>query len=97
MYIRYSQYVILVVFLVIVVLIFFNDRFYRNLQGFDFYDEHHNHELHLPMILKKTAVGGFFTIVFAIVAMYFIFFAVIKFSVDNVTETKSLLPLVTIE
>ncbi|CAG9314116.1 unnamed protein product [Blepharisma stoltei] len=63
----------------------------------DLYSAKHNYLLNVPMVLTKTKVGGFFSIIFMILAIIVIASTLINFVENNTTETKTLVPLVVMD
>ncbi|CAG9318127.1 unnamed protein product [Blepharisma stoltei] len=60
----------------------------------DLYKTQHNHVLETPMLLKKTRIGGIFSLIFLILAVMIIISILIDYSINNEIEIKSLVPLV---
>ena len=63
----------------------------------DFFSSSHSTEIGVPVIYRKTSLGGLFTLIFAIVSSITIAAAFISFQMDNVTEIKALVPAVSLE
>ena len=63
----------------------------------DIYRNMHNYELNHPMYLKKTTLGGVFTVFFILTAILIISLSSFQYSLNNVSESKTLLPLVILE
>jgi hypothetical protein len=63
----------------------------------DLYKKLHNHVVDEPMYRRATGLGGLFTVMFVLIALFFIFSALITFSLENIEETKALVPMVTLE
>jgi hypothetical protein len=66
----------------------------------DLFDEKHNYLTELTdeiMYLRKTPIGGLFSVLFLLAAVAFIVISVITFSLDNIVEQKALVPLVSLE
>ncbi|CAG9336316.1 lztr1_1 [Blepharisma stoltei] len=76
--------------LIIFILMFFASILSR----IDIYTSSHNHLLNVSMILTKTKIGGFFSIIFGVLAIILVSDSIITFKLDNITEQKSLVPLV---
>lgn len=81
---------------ILVTFIIIMDRL-KILCSFDLFDTLHNHILYIPMIRKQTKFGGIFGIIFIILALMIVIATVITFSIDNILETKTLVPLVVME
>lgn len=82
---------------VIICIFLFIRKIRRYLKSIDLYSDKHNYELNAPMKLMKTEIGGFFTIIFIILAIILISSDSIRFKLNNIDETKALVPLVTLE
>ncbi|OMJ78639.1 hypothetical protein SteCoe_21516 [Stentor coeruleus] len=67
------------------------------LSKLDYFSEKHNTMINQPLIKTKTALGGFFTFIFIIFAIIYTSQIINSYANDNIIETKSLVPSVTIE
>lgn len=63
----------------------------------DLYINSHDNKIDHPLVLKKTKIGGTFTLIFIGIGIFILGFNVINFLLRNVTENKSLQPLSTLE
>lgn len=63
----------------------------------DLYKLHHNYELNKQMIIRKTLIGGISTIIFIGIAISIVFRTSLSIAIDNILETKALVPLVALE
>jgi len=63
----------------------------------DLYKLHHNYELNKQMIIRNTLIGGVSTIIFIGIAISIVFRTSFSIAVDNILETKALVPLVALE
>ncbi|CAG9319092.1 unnamed protein product [Blepharisma stoltei] len=63
----------------------------------DLYTDRHNHFEGIPMYLKRTKIGGLFGIMFIFLAIMIVGVAIVNFTMNNLYETKSLVPLVVLE
>ncbi|OMJ94599.1 hypothetical protein SteCoe_2248 [Stentor coeruleus] len=70
---------------------------WNKLKCIDMYTDAHEQELDKPIILRKTSVGGLFTIYFIIIAVISAIGLMMNYIMDNVQESKSLIPLVTLD
>jgi hypothetical protein len=70
---------------------------HKLLSSIDIYSKHHNYKQGRPMKLKKTLIGGIFTIIFVFSSLGIIFNIFLAYSIDNIRETKALVPLAAIE
>jgi hypothetical protein len=63
----------------------------------DMYSQQHNYEEDQPLYIKKTLIGGIFTIVFYFAALGIVFIMILSYSIDNIREIKALVPLAALE
>jgi hypothetical protein len=70
----------------------------RNLiRKIDIYPLNHNYEENKAMYIRKTLIGGVFTIVFVFGALAVAFNMFLSYAIDNVRESKALVPLAALE
>lgn len=69
----------------------------RILTNLDMYTLQHNYKLDHPMVARKTIIGGIASISFIVVAMSIVFSMGLTYGLDNIVETKALVPLVVLE
>lgn len=69
----------------------------RLLNTLDFYVYQHNHFINKPMYVRKTIIGGTFTLAFLALAFFLISNTAMNYSIDNIIEQKALVPLVALE
>lgn len=67
------------------------------LKYIDLYTKEHNHTLNEMMIIKTKPIGGLFSVLFILAAGVVVLTLLIVFSIDNIEESKALVPLVTLE
>jgi hypothetical protein len=82
--------------LVIVILLSFN-KTRKLISNLDIYQIKHNYELNKELIKRKTLLGGLFTIIFIIVCISILFSTSLSLAMDNIKETKALVPRISIE
>ena len=63
----------------------------------DIFSDKHNHNIGSEMYLKRTKLGGYFSILFLLLALVLISMSLIYYSIDNIIENKALVPLITLE
>ncbi|CAG9336315.1 unnamed protein product [Blepharisma stoltei] len=63
----------------------------------DLYTTYHNNTIGKAMFLLKTKFGGAFTIVFIIIAIIIMLDALVNYSLNNILELKSMIPLVVLD
>lgn len=63
----------------------------------DIFTDKHNHTNDQPMRLRKTHLGGLFTLIFLMIAIMFASTNSIYFLDDNIIEVKSMIPLIALE
>lgn len=88
--------VLLILFIIMILLIILG-RLLRYIRALDLYIHNHNYKINSPMYLKKTIIGGLFSIVFIILAAMIITHGVASYAVNNIQEVKTLVPIVTLE
>ena len=71
--------------------------FWENIQQFDVFVNQHDQPLGKAVIYRKTKAGGLFTIYSALGAGVIIISAFLSFTLDNITELKSLVPIIIID
>lgn len=85
--------------LVCLVLLFglvFHDLF-EKIKKIDCFADSHSQDLNVPVIHRKTKVGGFFTILFALAAGITVIGLFLSYNLNNIIESKSLVPLLTLD
>ncbi|OMJ70696.1 hypothetical protein SteCoe_31256 [Stentor coeruleus] len=93
----YFQVSVFIVSFVIVINFVLWGKLRKSLMFWDLFEDLHNHELNFPMIRVKNKVGGFFSLVFFGISIIIIGSSLISFNLDNIQETKALVPLVIME
>jgi hypothetical protein len=63
----------------------------------DLYTKLHNHIADEPMYRRATGLGGLCTVMFILIALMFILSALITFSLENIEESKALVPIVILD
>ena len=63
----------------------------------DKFDDGHNYEDEVPLVTRKNLIGGIFSCFYIILAIVVIIGSVILFYMDNVVESKSLIPFVVLQ
>lgn len=79
----------------LVILFIFRSEFREKIKEFDFFDTEHNKDGEV-MFKNKTIIGGLFSVFSLLGAGYLVFLSILTFSMDNVSETKSLVPYLTL-
>jgi hypothetical protein len=72
--------------------VYFSGKVWRFMQGFDIFISQHSYLIGVPVILRKTRIGGFFTILFVLFAFFTLTEAVLLYVFDNVREIKEMVP-----
>ncbi|CAG9317695.1 unnamed protein product [Blepharisma stoltei] len=88
---------VMIVAFFVFILIYFVKTARNQLLSIDLYSDKHNYKLDAPMKLMKTKIGGLFSIFFIILAIILICSDIITYDLNNIEETKALVPLVTLE
>lgn len=68
----------------------------EKVKKFDMYASQHQQKENEAIIMKKTSIGGLFSVFFLMLSLLLVISAVVAFSKDNVYETKGLVPIITI-
>jgi hypothetical protein len=76
----------------VVILLVKKVKFY--LHQIDLFKRKHNYDIDQKITMKKNKIGGFFGIVFIIIAIVLIVVAILDFIYNNTIENKALIPLV---
>jgi N-acetylneuraminic acid mutarotase len=63
----------------------------------DLFTFQHNFDLNTPLVSKKTFIGGVASSIFFVIAISILVKMSLAFGLDNITETKALVPLVALE
>jgi hypothetical protein len=93
-----SSFLLLMISIGIVIILFFLvSREFKWFAKIDLYNKLHNHFVDEPMYVRDTALGGLFSVLFSLVALIFIFTALTNYSLDNIAETKALVPMITLD
>lgn len=71
-----------------------HQNLWEKIRKIDCFITQHPQELLIPVIYKKTHIGGIFTIFFILAAGITIIGSIMTFYLDNVTEIKSLVPVI---
>ena len=87
---------ILGVLSVILLLLFFFKPIKSRLKNFDLFINIHSQKLGTPVVLRKTFIGGIFSIYFLSIALITICVGLMGFIYDNVSEIKTLVPILTL-
>ena len=96
---EYTLYYTFVAFLIISLffICIFRKTFFPIIILLDLYTDSHNYDEHIPLKLKKTFLGGVFSLCFLSLAILLIIYTIIEFTYNNVDESKTLIPLVIME
>ena len=85
----------LAIFIALIILSLDNSRkFFKLLDSFS---SKHSQNLNSPVIYRKTVVGGYFTVIFIIFSILTSIYTFISYIDDNLVETKSLTPSITLK
>ncbi|OMJ92453.1 hypothetical protein SteCoe_4792 [Stentor coeruleus] len=68
-----------------------------SIQRVDLFVADHGQELNKPVVLRTTKLGGLFSIYFLLSAGIIILGSFLTYELDNITEIKALIPLITLE
>mmetsp|Transcript_34294 Transcript_34294/g.60025 ORF Transcript_34294/g.60025 Transcript_34294/m.60025 type:complete len:1030 (+) Transcript_34294:49-3138(+) len=81
----------------IVIYICLEDNHKKYFVKLDMFRKAHNHFINEVMYIRVSPIGGLFSLLYILVAVFFVSVSLVTFSISNVEETKALVPLVTIE
>ena len=63
----------------------------------DIFISQHNQKLDVPIVLKKTKIGGVFSLIFLLTAGVTVVGSLLNYSLGNITEIKSLVPVLILD
>ena len=69
----------------------------RRIKQIDLLVNQHDQELNTPVVFRKTEIGGLFTMFFFLAAGIIVTGSFLTFYLDNITENKSLVPVLLLE
>lgn len=69
----------------------------ERIEVIDLFKQNHNYSQQVPMQLKITQIGGYFTLFFIVAAIILISISAINYHMNNIDEIKSLVPLVALQ
>ena len=88
---------IFLAFGIFLILIFLSsDTLRRLVKKTDIFKQNHNEQLNSPMILKKTEIGGCFTVLFVVAAFCLSIITLLYFFLENESISQALVPLASI-
>jgi N-acetylneuraminic acid mutarotase len=93
----YSKYFSIALFIassIVIALLLSFDRTRYFIKSLDLYQMRHNYEINKPVIKRKTLFGGVFSLIFIFVGLSIVFTNSLSMILDNISETKALVPLV---
>lgn len=95
--VKYTQFTIGLtgIFVLIFLLVLHQKK--NTLTQIDIFKESHNHNVDQVMYLRKTPIGGFFSVIFMVLALILIVVAILNYQSSNIIENKSLVPLLILE
>ena len=80
------------------ILLLLVSRSFRNLlKYFDYYHDSHSQPLNAPIMYRKTRIGGLFFLLFIIIASLTFIASLLIYYYNNVTENKTLVPMITLD
>ncbi|OMJ94325.1 hypothetical protein SteCoe_2525 [Stentor coeruleus] len=72
-------------------------KVWDKIQILDLFVKKHRNELGIPIVHRRTSLGGLFTIFFILLSLASLASSILAYSTDNITEIKSLIPSITID
>ncbi|OMJ71786.1 hypothetical protein SteCoe_29907 [Stentor coeruleus] len=94
--VNYLWMLIGIIALISTSLIFLGRNFLGWIKNIDIFTDSHGQDLEIPVIYKKTEIGGIFTLYFILGVIVTILGLFLSYYLDNITEIKSLVPVVTL-
>ncbi|CAG9323524.1 unnamed protein product [Blepharisma stoltei] len=92
-----AMYFIIAVSIFITILLIVHKPIRSSLPRFDSYSTNHETKENHPIIKRRTALGGLFSLIFLMLACLFILQGAVIYFTDNIIEEKNLEPLVSLE
>jgi hypothetical protein len=89
--------IISIIMLIFIVLLLTFKKTQVCLKNIDMYSFKHNYGLDQPMYIRKALIGGVFTTAFIFAALAITFIMFLSYAIDNIRETKALVPLAALE
>ncbi|OMJ82365.1 hypothetical protein SteCoe_16966 [Stentor coeruleus] len=72
-------------------------KLWKSLNNVDIFATYHSQDLNVPIIYKKTSIGGLFSLMFIFGAFVSITGSLMNYTLNNITEIKALVPVLTLE
>lgn len=94
--VNYLWMLVGIIAIITTVLIFLGRSFLSWIKNIDIFTDSHGQDLEVPVIYKKTEIGGIFTLYFILGVIVTIFGLFLSYYLDNITEIKSLVPSITL-
>ncbi|OMJ69087.1 hypothetical protein SteCoe_33288 [Stentor coeruleus] len=94
---NWFQYAVGITVIAFIILTLKFNRIQQLIMNIDYFTSSHNHEIGEFMQLKKTLIGGIFTIIFFGASIVIIVSVIMVYMTENITEIKTLMPLVILE
>lgn len=91
------QIAVIILGVTILLVLLFTEKTRKIIISIDSYNALHNYDLDVPMYRRKTFFGSVFTMIFIIIALILVIQTLILYFMDNLTETKRLIPIVILE
>lgn len=86
-----------ILFLICIFAIFKIAILWNNVEKIDLFVSYHEQNINVPVIYRKTKLGGFFSIIYIVVASIIIIGSFMAYELDNIIKIKGLVPLITVE
>ncbi|OMJ66392.1 hypothetical protein SteCoe_36769 [Stentor coeruleus] len=82
---------------IITIIVLLISKIWDKIKSMDLFVKKHKTELGIPIVYKKTSLGGLFTVFFIILSIASLASSILTYSTDNITEIKSLMPSITLD
>ncbi|OMJ82363.1 hypothetical protein SteCoe_16964 [Stentor coeruleus] len=81
-------------FILFIAIIF--KKIWKLLSKVDVFANQHSQDLNVPIVYKRTNIGGLFSLLFILVAFVSIAGSIMNYTLNNITEIKALVPVITL-
>lgn len=85
-------YAIAIVSLILIFIVILIRHIWLKLRQLDIFSNNHSSPLDIPIVYKKTSIGGFFSLIFLLSALVTIVSALLNYNLSNIIEIKALIP-----
>ncbi|OMJ94323.1 hypothetical protein SteCoe_2523 [Stentor coeruleus] len=72
-------------------------RVWNKLECLDLFAKKHRQELEVPVVYRRTSLGGLFSVFFVLISFFLLTGSFLTYFLDNIIEMKSLMPSITLD